>query len=324
MSATSGGSGSGDDLFKNVFKYLSNAMGLTVEEIKRVVLAGDDFGHELRVGAILANAKPKRILGGGIQMNAPVPVQLQPPEYGGTYSDQASKKSAQFDYRCKLFKSRPGNSGARHILMAVECKNLDAGLPLLVCGRRRTKDESFHDFIQVTDKKTVQRVPAGSSIYKEDGFVGKNVIRIKTKSESNNNGEKFAACRDGQSEICEKWSRALASARDLAHGSLYGQIYEPLPPDSAAFVMPVVVLPDGALWKAEYDAEGKLAGAPAPISRCEYYVGHRLEFEPSVFLTHIHFMTLAGLSETMEDLLSLVTTWANTFSPHAKPSPHSQ
>ena len=299
-------------------------MSITVEEMKRVVQAGDDFGHELRVGAILANAKPKRILGGGIQMNAPMPVQVQPPEYGGAFSAPVSRKSAPFDYRCKLFKARPGNSGSKHILMAVECQNMDAGLPLLVCGRRRIKDESFHDFIQLTDKKTAQRVSAGSSIYKQDGFVGKNLIRIKTKNENNNNGDKFAACRDGELEIYEKWSRALTSARDLVHGTLHGQVYEPLPPDSVAFVMPIVVLPDGALWKVEYDAEGRLAGDPAPISRCEYYVGHRLEFEPTVFLTHIHFMTLAGLSETMENLLSLETTWTNTFSPQAKPSPHGQ
>ena len=208
--------------------------------------------------------------------------------------------------------------------MAVECKNLEAGLPLLVCGRRRTADESFHDFIQVTDKKTVQRVSAGNSVYKQDGFVGKNVIRIRTKNENNNGSNKFVACPEGESEIYDKWSRALASSRDLAHGSLYGQVYEPLPPDSAAFVIPIVVLPDGALWKAEYDMEGKLAGDPAPVTRCEYYVGHRLEFAPAVFLTHIHFMTLAGLSETMEDLLSFETTWANAFSSHAKPSPHNQ
>ncbi|HTV42547.1 MAG TPA: hypothetical protein VMF08_18425 [Candidatus Sulfotelmatobacter sp.] len=299
-------------------------MRITVEEIKRVVLAEDDFGHELRVGAILANAKPKRIFGGGIQMTAPVPVQLQTPEYGGTYSDPASKKTAQFDYRCRLFKSCPGNLGSRHILMAVECKSLDSGMPLLVCGRRRTADESFHDFIQVTEKKTVQRVSAGSSFYKQDGFVGKNVIRIKANDSEHNHSNKHAACREGESEIYAKWSRALASARDMAYGSLYGQVNDPLPPDSVAFVMPIVVLPDGALWKAEYDAEGKLAGDPAHVTRCEYYVGHRLDFSPTVFLTHIHFMTLAGLSETMEDLLSFETTWTSTFSPQAKPSPHSQ
>jgi hypothetical protein len=297
-------------------------MGITVEEIKQVVLAEDDFGHELRVGAILANAKPKRILGGGIQMSAPVPVQVRPPEYGGTYSDPASKKSGQFDYRIRLSKARPGNSESRHILLAVECKSLDAGLPLLVCGRGRTADESFHDFIQVTEKKIVQRVSTGSLLYKQDGFVGKNFIRLKTKNESNN--VKFVACREGESEINDEWSRALASSRDLAYGSLYGQVCEPLPPDSLAFAMPIVVLPDGALWKAEYDAEGKLAGDPAPVTRCEYYVGHRLDFAPTLFLTHIHFMTLAGLSETMEDLLSFETTWTNTFSPNAKPSPHSR
>lgn len=298
-------------------------MSITVEEIKQVVLAGDDFGHELRVGAILAHAKPKRIFGGGIQMSAPVPVQVQPPQYGGTYSDPVSKKTAQFDYRYGLSKARPGNSGSRHILMAVECKNLDAGLPLLVCGRRRTADESFHDFIQVTEKKTVRRVSAGSSVYKQDGFVGKNLVRIKTRNDSNNSN-RFTACGDGESEMREKWSRALASARDLAYGSLYGQDQEPLPPDSLAFVMPIVVLPDGALWKAEYDAEGKLAGDPAPVTRCEYYAGHRLDIGPTVFLTHVHFMTLGGLSETMEDLLSLETTWTSTFSPDAKVSPHNQ
>jgi hypothetical protein len=88
--------------------------------------------------------------------------------------------------------------------------------------------------------------------------------------------------------------------------------------------MPIVVLPDGALWKAEYGLDGKLAGDPAPVTRCEYYVGHRLDFAPTVLLTHIHFMTLAGLSETMEDLLSFETTWASAFSPNAKPSPHTR
>ncbi len=296
-------------------------MGITVEEMKRVVLAEDDFGHELRVGAILADVKPKRILGGGIQMSAPVPVRVQRLQYGGTHADPLSKKSAQFDYRYKLFKGHPGNSEARYILMAVECKNLDPGLPLLVCGRRRTEDESFHDFIQVTEKKAVQRVSAGNSIYKDDTFVGKNVIRLKAKNQGH---IKFAACSEGESEIYHKWSRALASSRDLAYGSLYGQVSDPLPPGSSAFLMPIVVVPDGALWKAEYGPDGNLASDPAPVARCEYYVGHRLDFAPTLFLTHIHFMTLAGLSEMMEDLLSFETTWATAFNSNAKPSPHSQ
>lgn len=288
---------------------------MTAKEVKIVVESEDDFGHELRVGNIFATIQEKLspLTDGRSAANQ---TQVEHLQHGGTYTDPVTSKPRQFDYRCRMFKGTPGQEWSRHILMALECKNVDTDSPVVICGRHRTLDESFHDIIEVSEKTTIKRAFAGKSFYSTNAFVGKSIIRIK------NNGGKYSASRESESEIYDKWSQALASSHGIAFGSIYGRDYVQLPPYSLAFVMPVVVVPDGALWMANYKDSGTLIGEPSQINQCAYYIEHKLLLAMILVQTHIHFVTLKGLSELLNDLLTSETSWNKIFSNPALPSPH--
>src|SRR3989442_1029387 len=93
-------------------------------DIRNVVTKEDDFGHEMRVGHVIRDCPAIEV------------------QHGGTYTDSVTKKPRQFDYRCSLRKE------IATLMLAVECKNLSASVPLVVCGIKRRQDEAFHDVIE--------------------------------------------------------------------------------------------------------------------------------------------------------------------------------
>jgi hypothetical protein len=181
-------------------------------------------------------------------------------------------------------------------------------------------DESFHHIIEVTEQPIVEsgkflikRVSGTRSIYVPNEFVGKSIVRIK-----NNNG-KPSSSREGESEIYDKWSQALASSHDIAKGSMYGQVYTKLSRYSWGFIMPLVVLPDGALWRATYNQDGTLVRNPLQVNQCEFYVEHKLLNGLNFIQTHIHFVTLKGLSDLLQNLILSEVQWEKIFSNIADP-----
>jgi hypothetical protein len=59
-------------------------MPLTASEVQAIIPDEDDFGHEVRVGAVIRSFR-------GFEV-----------QHGGTYTDPVLGKARQFDYRCKL------------------------------------------------------------------------------------------------------------------------------------------------------------------------------------------------------------------------------
>jgi hypothetical protein len=62
-------------------------MSIKPEDIQKVVLEEDDFGHEIRVGSILARPAKPRFEG----------IDSLTPQHGGTYKDPVTTKTRQFD-----------------------------------------------------------------------------------------------------------------------------------------------------------------------------------------------------------------------------------
>lgn len=268
-------------------------MPISSSDIQNVILKEDDFGHEMRVGGIFTNIKFPTI-------NFP-PARFMPLRHG-TYIDPVTQKTRQFDYRCQITK-RYDNSN--NIFLAAESKNLNPDLPLVVCGRPRTDEESYHVFISrgEDEKSRLRKVEGPSSLYKPSGFVGKSLLRLKKKDNK--------LCSDGDSEIYDKWSRALASSHDLA----FGAVYNKPPPKSFAFVMPLVVVPDNSLWTVSYKDDGALEGGPQQVEQCEFYVDQKLLSGLPFVLTHIHFVTLKGLSEMLFEFANADSyKWDKIFS----------
>jgi len=258
----------------------ANFMGITRDEIKKVVLAEDDFGHEMRVEGILRSVKPAGSFN---------PSRISPPSHGGTYKDPVTKKPRQFDFRFRIASGLPKPS--RNLLLALECKNLNPDFPLVVCGRPRSRDESYHVFLQGAPQEyaSARIVQGAGSIYKPNDFVGKSSFRLKQKQGS--------LCKDSDAEIYDRWTQAVASCNDLC---LEAANRVPLE-NISTFVMPIVVIPDNALWIASYDESGQLSADPMQVEKCDYYVDHRIEMNFSFVLTHIHFMTLKALSQMLSE-----------------------
>lgn len=280
-------------------------MPITPQEIENVVLEEDDFGHEMRVGSILS---PKNIIlprGSYAQFTDPI--------HGATYTDPKTNKARQFDYRSQVSR---GHMGKTRILFAVECKNLYPDLPLVVCGRPRTKEEAYHVFIGSDNNRNpgAYRVDGNSSIYKSGHFVGKSLLRLKLKSEK--------LCGDGDSEIYDRWSQALASSHELASGAIKAAVSGGI----GSFVLPVVALPNKSLWQVSYNDDGKPIGLPEQTDKCEYYVDHKmpislpfghLQHTLPIVLTHILFVTVDGLKKTLADYANSDSYhWDEAFGPH--------
>jgi hypothetical protein len=269
-------------------------MSITASAIRQVVISEDDFGHEMRVGKILNNVEYPRLQFDHIRVNRP--------SHGGTYKDQVTGKTRQFDYRCQMTQ---GQDRLKNIFLAVECKNLNPEYPLVVCGRPRTYEESYHLFIQREDdeKSSLRKVEGIDSFYKPDHFVGKSLMRLKEK------GGKL--CSDGDSEIYDRWSQALASSHDLA----FGAVLNKPPPRSYAFVMPLVAVPNNSLWTVTYTDDGTVLGDPIQVDQCEYYVDQKLLIGLPFVITHIHFLTLKGLSQMISNfVVSRPRAWDTIFS----------
>lgn len=130
--------------------------------------------------------------------------------------------------------------------------------------------------------------------------------------------------RTRDTELYEKWSQALASAVDLVDTA--GR-------DAAVstdqhvftFVLPVVVLPDEALWKIEYDINGKIIEGPEPATEIEFFVAHKASPPvelgdsniPYVF-SHLHFVTLTGFSSFLLRITSNEATFPDQILATAK------
>ena len=200
-------------------------MPITPSEIQDVVLREDDFGHEMRVGGILKNVHAPQF--------AFVKARVSRLDHGGTYIDPAISKTRQFDYRCRISK---GIDGLHNILLAIECKNLNPEFPLVVCGRNRNNKEAYHLVIARDENRhiSIEKVEGVSSLYEPCGFVGKSLLRLKMKDKK--------LCSDGDSEIYDKWSQALASSRDLALE--FANANATAERRGYAFLMPMVIVPE--------------------------------------------------------------------------------
>jgi hypothetical protein len=279
-------------------------MPVSPSDIRNVVTKEDDFGHELRVGRVIRGSAAIQV------------------EHGGTYTDPVTQKPRQFDYRCCLRK------GSEILFLAVECKNLSPAVPLVVCGIKRQEIEAFHDIIQsrlgfftrgssvVSGASSVtRRASRENAFYPSGNFTGKSLVRIQT--------DKTPMVRSQDSDVYDKWAQAISSAVELAKSACdcakkFGQ------PTLLASVIPLVVLPDGLLWKVEYDDNGNVPNDPTQITGCEIFVGRQIEaggekgtpFFHWFTFSHVHFFTVTGFGS----FLSAITgesVWRKLFTPEA-------
>lgn len=267
---------------------------MTPADVKTVIEAEDDFGHEMRVGYEFQKA----VAGIPNQWSANI-TELK---HGETYIDPITNKDRQFDFRCQIRLSKPHLSNRCWVLLAVECKNLHKSSPLVVCGRDRTSEEAYHTFVESTGDKNVTFPPEaykvkGSRFYPADSFVGKSLVRLKN--------ERGQFRTDTQADVYDRWSQAVTSAKEMARkAGVFANEHERQ--RHRSFILPIVVVPNGLLWKATYDSTGEIKGEPTLVEECQFFIAARSDLGGNLpfVLTHIHFVTIKGFATLLTGLLN--------------------
>jgi len=237
---------------------IQRPLNVAAADVKRLILEEDDFGHEMRVGYVYSKLVATNAARDKIHFAAA--------EHGWAYTDPNTNKARQFDFRFRI--SYNAYPAASAVALAVECKNLHKSSPLIVCGRRRTSEESQHCFIRAGRDVVVMAyastsIVRNSRLYPVGEFVGKSLVRIKEK-----NG-RLEAMNDA--DVFDRWSQAESSCFALIGEARHRARQTQTKFDT--LVLPVVVVPDGSLWKMVYDADGNVPEDPGSIDACELFIG---------------------------------------------------
>jgi hypothetical protein len=221
-------------------------------------------------------------------------------EHGGTYDDPVTQKPREFDIRAT------GTSGDQRIRIAAECKNLQGNCPLVVSCIPRSRDESFHEVVLAhkprratlglpVEYARVVRCTGAGSIYRPGGPTGKACSQVGRLP--GNPGLLQAS----DSTIYEKWAQALSSAYDLVERAERDAergdhtVY-------LSIVLPLLVVPDGTLWRVIYDRLGARKGDPAQVDRISYFVNRThsirdVQSNLEYTMSHLEVVTMRGLTE---------------------------
>jgi hypothetical protein len=183
----------------------------------------------------------------------------------------------------------------------------------------RAQSESFHELIVSYHPDMVEqsypRIPAYDknsetkrvnqpySAYAVGEPVGKSCAQVGKATDN--------SIIANDTEVFAKWSQALASAHDLAdEATQAGEVGKDV---SLSLILPLLVVPDGMLWKVDYQSNGTRNSDPIQTDRCsffvdKYYAAGFLQ-GTSLIISHLEFVTLAGLDLLMKDILVLNNSW---------------
>lgn len=227
--------------------------------------------------------------------------------HGWTYFDPATNKPREFDIR-----ARYGMVEFR-LMLAVECKNLRENFPLLVSCVPRLRAESFHDVVvkggddfwgdrtpESRRKQSIRVITSGIFPPGPRGIVGKSCNQVGRLAHD-------GSLTFSDTEVFDKWSQAIASCRDLI---VEFQQLERSGKTIRAAILPVVVVPNGRLWKVVYDDSGERVGDPEETDSVDHFVGYTFSgirtSSQEFTISHIRFMTVAGLRNFVTGVAELI------------------
>lgn len=216
--------------------------------------------------------------------------------HAGSYNDPITGKTRQFDVRA----SRSFDQDL-HVYLAIETKCLRPSFPLLISQIPRIPSESFQDVMQTEGYKETSgdrvktigpralRLDGVRSIYPPNQYVGKAVTQV-----GYNDAGRFVG---NDSEVYDKWGQAIASMHDLIRRASF--LNGPSGMAQRSIVLPVLVLPDGTLWIANYSDSGSLQDGPVQTDQVQFYIGVGHSFLPNpdylFTVSHLHVVTKSGL-----------------------------
>ena len=168
---------------------------------------------------------------------------------------------------------------------------------MLVTSVPRRRNESFHELIVIHAQRgneTEVRKIGNQSLYKPDDMVGKAVIQVGViKSSGELTGD--------DSETFERVSQAINSAEELVVEALLNAS-----PPLIRVVVPVIVVPNGTLFQADYDSAGNLTKQPHPVKEATLFLDHAwstdkgMEGKLFYVMSHLHIVTFDSLALVTE------------------------
>ena len=120
----------------------------------------------------------------------------------------------------------------------------------------------------------------------------------------------------GDGEVYDKWSQAVASAFDMVSDS--DEDFKKNDHKIAlSIIIPVIVLNEGALWVADYSADGVQSNDPKKVDSCEMYLGKTLWTGPmrkvEYNISPLHILTLLKFEGYLDRLMVNDNYWNLLF-----------
>jgi len=230
-------------------------------------------------------------------------------DHSGTYSDPVTSVLRQFDIRATVKKARFS------AFLAIECKNISTSRPLIVHATKRRKSEAWHCVIvdrgtqtKFSSRDLITHLEANSygtsatrilrldcqswTPYQTHELVGKNVDQVLDKGDGTR--------KIGDQDFFQKYSQAINSCFDLIVQA------RKLQTPCISSVLPVLVIPDDALWQITYAENGAVEGAPVLASRIPYYIDQTWDVGKSKGpwykfpISHLEIVTFSELENFMK------------------------
>lgn len=272
----------------------TRAAALTGAEIEAYLKAQDDFALEMQIYS--------QVTALGFAAT-----------HGGTYDDPATKKPRQYDIRAHIERAD------RRVDLAIECKALKPSYPLVVSRVPRIAAESFHDVIcslrrergplsatHFEPSETVTLSGGASVLYPFGEPVGKATAQVGLTEK----GEYVS----GDTDVYDKWTQALSSLADpIANAAWYRDRSEIGFYQTVLF--PLLVVPDGTLWAADYDTQGALQGPPIPVDEVTIFIGrdYGRPGGASYTVSHLHVLAAPSIGAFLEQFVTSEEAWEACF-----------
>ena len=193
-------------------------------------------------------------------------------EHAGTYEDPITRRTREFDIR-----ARKTILDASHlkvnILFSVECKNLRSNFPLVVHSMPRRKHESWIELIRANSQRnqtTAIELSDTECPYQVEDWVGKACDQVGRRQ----GGDNCLVGNDG--DVYDKISQAVNSSYELLWEA---RNYRAKITQIVSLVIPILVVPDGRLWRVRYSHTGDAESEPTLVKRMDYYLNKTWSFK---------------------------------------------
>jgi hypothetical protein len=208
--------------------------------------------------------------------------------FSGSYVDPVTGKQRQYDFQSRLKKSDT------QLIFCIEAKNIRSDKPVIVHRTARQDRESFFDAIvgegghggTSYSGPTIKRVVGRCALFKAGEQVGRSMDQLGGTAK--------------EDHLYDKFSQASNHI-----GSLLRMDRKIFTTNQTAFVfIPILVIPDDALWVADYDSTGQRIGASSQTEVVSYYLGtdweceHKYKLKYSI--SHLFICTESAIQKLIE------------------------